>query len=176
MKKLPIYLLLLAVTIIMISGCSDKKLKSIELTKDNFSILDSSKLRKVYILSTGRNVCLSYGYEFPISDPIKVEVIKMCIRDANQTESAIERASEKQTDKMKVCGLYFETRKEVYCMRIGWDDKFVYGDWWQSADLLSIFKGWELFEDLYKADPNWPTPKRRGQTFENGFPGPNLPD
>jgi hypothetical protein len=44
------------------------------------------------------------------------------------------------------------------------------GDWWQSADLLSIFKGWGLFDDLYKADPNWPIPKRRGQVFEEGFP------
>lgn len=158
--------------LVFIPGCSEKKLKSIELTKDNFSILNTLKLTKVYINAHA----VGYGYEYYINDPKKIEVIKICIKDANQVDSAIERVSEKQVDKIKVYGLYFETRKEVYCMRIAWDDKFVYGDWWQSTDLLRAFKKWDLAGEISKADPSWPEPKRRSQVFENGFPGPNRSD
>lgn len=126
MRKILIALLLF---LAFISGCSDKKLKNIELTKDNFSILDTLQLTKVYIYAIGRG----YSYEYYINNLKKVEVIKICIKYADPMESAIERVREKQTDKMKVHGLYFETQKEVYCMRVGWDDNFVYGDWWQSA-------------------------------------------
>ena len=142
-------------------GCS-KTNPEVELTKYNFSKFDSSKLTKVYIVSSvvksdpNRGQAI-YHYEFPINDHSKVEVMKRCIKDANHTEYDIARFKKRRTGQIGNSGLFvFETKKLRYTMRIGWDDKSAYGFWWESPELLSIFKGWGLLDDLAKADPNWP--------------------
>jgi hypothetical protein len=160
MKKLLFFLMLLFV--ITMLGCKPKK--EIELTRDNFPEFCKVKLTKVYIYTNVSNEkgegLPFYGYEYLISDPKKVEVIKLCIRNANQIEYDKERLKKnKQTRKNKnVEILTFETRKAIYTMPIGWNDEYVYGYWWESADLLRIFKKWGLFEELSKADPSWPEP------------------
>jgi|GEM_PF-1322664 len=149
-------------SIFIICGCSKEK-PHVEVAKDNFSKFESSEFTKVFIYINGSKVYPEqkrqslYFYEFPINDPVKVEVIKRCIKDANQTEYDRERFSKKRAGEGIDRGLFvFETKKLRYTMLIGWDDKSVYGTWWESPELLSIFRGWGLFEDLAKADPNWP--------------------
>jgi hypothetical protein len=166
-KKL--FFCLILFFILAIVGCKPKK--EIEVTKDNFSEFCKLKPIKVYIYTH----IVSYGYEYYINDPKKVEVIKLCIKDANQTEYDKEQFKKnKETQKNKNFEiLTFETRKAIYTMRIGWNDEFVYGFWWKSADLLRIFKKWGLFEELSKADPSWPAPKRQVLEKEVPLPKPN---
>jgi hypothetical protein len=145
-----------------ICGCSSKK-QQVELTRENISGLhDTSKLEKVYILCHGGDPNrrqMPYFYEFPIN-PTKGHVILRYIEDANQSEFDRERLSKKRIGEEGTSGLFvFETKKAIYSTRIGWNDKSVFGYWWESADLLSVFKGWGLFEDIAKADPNWPPPE-----------------
>lgn len=145
-----------------LGGCSCRK-PEVELAPDNISKVDSSKLTKVYILSRGgrselnRGVAL-YHYELPIK-PIKGRSILRWIMDAKQTEFDRERLHQKLRDKhitpILIC---FETEQAVYHTHIGWDDKCVYGYWWESPDLFRVFRGWGFFEDLAQADPNWPAP------------------
>jgi hypothetical protein len=151
--------------IIWIYGCSSRK-PEVEVTKDNFSKFDSSEFVKAYIVCVpfksdpNRRSFAHYYYEFPINDLKKAEVIKMCIRDANYTDYDIERTTKKRNSKNGNSGLFvFETKKLRYTIRIFWDNESAYGYWWESPELLSIFRGWGLFEDLAKADPNWPPTK-----------------
>jgi hypothetical protein len=173
MKKL--FFCLILFFILTIVGCKPKK--EIELTRENFSEFCTSKIMKMYIYTNVTNPEKGnwwlYGYEYPINDPKKVEVIKLCIKDANQTEYDRKKFNKnKRTSKQNTEILTFETKKAIYTMTIGWNDEFVYGLWWESADLLRIFKKWGLFEELSKADPSWPAPKR--QTQESNQPSQKL--
>ena len=147
---------------ILLCGCSKKK-SEVELTKDNFSKFNSLYVTKVYIScvpfkADPNRRQIGYSYEFPL-DPIKGSVILMCIKDSNQTSYDIERTFKRRNSKKGNHGLFiFETKKMKYTMPIFWDDESAYGFWWESPELLSIFRGWGLFEDLAKADPNWPPP------------------
>jgi hypothetical protein len=38
--------------------------------------------------------------------------------------------------------LYFKTNKDTYYIRFLWDKKTVYGDWWDSPELLKYFREW----------------------------------
>jgi hypothetical protein len=177
MKKLCFLTVGLSI-LIATSGCKPKK--EIELTRDNFAEFCKVKLTKVYIYTHVSNPEKSgslpfYGYEYYINDPKKVEVIKLCIRQANQTEYDKDRFKKnKQTRKNKNMEiLTFETPKVIYTMRIGWNDEYVYGFWWESADLLNVFKKWDLFAELSKADPSWPAPdwkKNPPKEMESNFP------
>lgn len=168
MSKLMISICSCALFFVCISGCSEKKMEA-ELTKDNFSEFFSSKFVKAYILCAplskdpNRNY---YHYEFPINDPKKIRVILQCIKDANHTEFDMKRFLKKTNGKNR-WNFVFETKKARYNVHIGWDDKSAYGFWWESPELLSIFRGWELFKDVAKADPNWPPLK---------WPPPDMPD
>ncbi len=159
-------------------GCSKKK-PEVEVTKDNFAKFDSFKFVKVFIVCFPKSNQWLYHYEFPINDSVKVEVIKRCIKDANHTEYDIGRFKKRHTGERIDSGLFvFETPKVKYTMQIGWDDKSAYGLWWESPELLSIFRGWGLFEDLAKADPNWPAPvwyKNPPPESDPNFPPNRLP-
>jgi hypothetical protein len=159
-----VFLLTILILIFTI-GC---KKKEIELTRDNFSEFDKAKLTQVYIDNYVSNSEKSgrlpfYGYKYYINDLSKIEVIKLCIRQATQFEYDIERFKKNgQASKDRnLTRLIFETKKVMYTMRIGWNDEFVYGFWWESPQLLKVFEKWQLFEELSKADPAWPefTPK-----------------
>ena len=153
--------------VVLICGCAQKP--EVEVTRDNVSKLDSSDLNKVYIIcSAGKSDpnkgSTLYHYELPIN-PVKGHVILRCIMDANHTEYDVERFKRRHTDGKIDSGLFvFETKKLRYTTRIFWDDKSAYGFWWESPELLSIFKGWGLFKDLAKADPNWPPSHYQVQT------------
>jgi hypothetical protein len=151
MKKyiLIIYFILV---FLLIAGCRQKK--EIQLTPDNFSEFCKLKFIKVYISTHTRRG----GYEYYIDDPKKVEVIKLCLQRAKHMEFDLERLlKNRETQKNENLEmLIFETRNTMYTMRIGWNDEFVYGYWWESPDLLKVFKKWQLFEELSKADPAWP--------------------
>ncbi|MEN6386786.1 MAG: hypothetical protein ABFD79_16525 [Phycisphaerales bacterium] len=138
---------------LLIVGCKQKK--EIELTQDNFPEFRNLKLTKFYIMTISHR---GYGYEFYIDDLKKADVIRLCIYQAKKNEYDNERfQKDKQTQKNEDHEiLYFETKDAIYTMRIGWNDEFVYGYWWESAPLLKVFKKWQLFEELSKADPAWP--------------------
>jgi hypothetical protein len=158
MKHKKIFAVIAAgLVLLLMNGCSNKK-PQVELTRDNFPEFYKAKITKVYIY-TYRG---SYYYDYPIQDPKKGEVIKLCIGNANQTEYDKERfRKNRQTSKEESAeALFFETEKVIYSMRFGWNDEFVYGFWWESKDLLRVFKKWCLFEELSKADPSWPEPSR----------------
>jgi hypothetical protein len=150
------YILLLCLFgFLLVEGCRQKK--EIEITQENFPEFRKLKLIKFYITTISHRC---YGYEYYINDLKKAEVIKMCIYQAKKTGYDNERfQKDRQTRKnanQEI--LCFETKDAVYTMRIGWNDEFVYGHWWESADLLRVFKQWDLFNELSKADPAWPEP------------------
>jgi hypothetical protein len=164
MKKLLILIYLIA---ICMNGCAKQKPEA-ELTKDNFSNLNSlfgkPKLDviKVYIScphsnwDNSKQIYKAYSYYFPI-DITKGEVILICIKEANQTSYDIKRTFERRDSKKGRHAIFiFETKNIKYSIPIFWDNESAYGYWWDSPELLSIFRGWGLFEDLAKADPNWP--------------------
>jgi hypothetical protein len=138
---------------LLLAGCRQKK--EIEITQDNFPEFRNLKLTKFYIMTISHR---GYGYEYYIDDLKKAEVIKMGIYNANKTgydEDRFEKDKETRKNEDQEI-LYFETEDTIYTMRIGWNDEFVYGYWWESPELLKVFEKWQLFEELSKADPAWP--------------------
>ncbi|MFA5240324.1 MAG: hypothetical protein WC476_11555 [Phycisphaerae bacterium] len=162
MKKLLIIICCSALFAVCISGCTKEK-PEVELTKDNFSKLNSLNLVNVYISCphssidpNSKEIFKVYSFYFPINIT-KGEVILLCVKEANQTSYDIKRTFERRDrQKGKYAIFIFETKKIKYSIPIFWDNESAYGFWWESPELLSIFRGWGLFEDLAKADPNWP--------------------
>lgn len=145
--------------ILVSAGCTAKP-KEIELTPENISRVDAAKLTKVYVLShSSKRTGLPYGYYYKFDDVSKGYSFLRWIMDAKQTEFDRERLHQKlRVKNTTTVRIYFETKEAVYNTLIGWDDRCVYGYWWESPDLYRVFRGWGFFEDLAKADPNWPPP------------------
>lgn len=168
-------------------GCSSKP-KEVELTRDNFSKLNPSKVKEVCIISRKTTF---YWYNFPITNPEKIKIIIECIQDANQIEDYHRQVlwphfpgyikdpnQSEYTLRQSRRHINFKTRKAIYDTRIAWDDELVYGLWWQSPELSKNFKKWNLFEDIIKADPNWPPPdwiKNPPPESDPNFPPNRLP-
>jgi len=151
-------------------GCSSEPQKEIQLTRDNFSQLKASKVKEVQIIShrlkehptTG--MLMPSGYVFPIRDPEKIKTIVKCIRDANQIDEnqrqilwsdsprRIQDANETQRSLRRtrrfIC---FETSKITFSTRLEWDNDFIYGHWWRSAELMKKFKEWHFFPPIKSA-------------------------
>jgi len=152
MKNLLISLTLFLVLFTMV-GCT----KYVELTKETFSRLDASKVMEVNVVSTGATPAEwkypakwlgIYRNVFPIRDSVRINTIFRCIHEANFIYD--------YTDDMKIpfSRILFKTEKVIYFMGIGWDDRFVYGDWWESEDMLLQFKQWGF--ELPKGESNLP--------------------
>jgi len=158
--------------ILFTCGCAKRKTE-IQFHKEDLPKLESSDVTKVYfridvIKSEPNKMSLAYDYEYPI-DYIKGRVILRCIKEANYIDYDNPNRPprrEMQIAKGQHCRLFFETKKFLYSANIAWDDESVYGYWWESKDLLSIFRGWGLFDDLMKVDPNWPS-------YNKKWPEPN---
>ena len=152
MKNLLTFLII-SLDLFMMTGCSSKEY--VELTKETFSQLDDSKVKEVDVVSTegGQEDPAKwkgiYRTVFPINDSIRINTIFRCINEANSIDDYY-------TDDRKIPfrKILFKTEKVIYFMGIGWDDKFVYGDWWESADLLLQFKKWGF--ELPKGESNLP--------------------
>jgi len=151
-----------------ITGCSFKP-KYVELNRENIAKLNPSKVKEVCINSRGKRIF--YWYSFPITNPEKIKIIIESIQDANQIEDYHRQVlwphspgyikdpnQSEYTLRQSRRHIDFKTRKAIYGTRIAWDDELVYGLWWQSPELSKNFKKWNLFEDIIKADPNWPPP------------------
>ncbi len=162
MKKLLIilYLYLSIVT----TGCSHKP-KYIQLNKGSIGILNPSKIKEICIISQGKTIY--YHYEFSITDPEKIKIIIECLQGAQQIKGYQQKVLwgiTPEPNKSEYAlrhsrrNIIFKTRRAKYETKIAWDDDAVYGAWWQSAELLKHFKKWNLFEDIGKADPNFPPP------------------
>jgi len=158
--------------ILFLAGCAHKP-NEVELTAENISTVDRSKLTKVYVLShSSKRTSLLYRYYYKFDDVSKGYSFLRWIMDANQTEFDRERLHQKlREEHATTVRIYFETKQAVYNTLIGWDDKCVYGYWWESPDLFRVFRGWGFFEDLAKADPNWPPPiwSRVRRQFDPNF-------
>lgn len=101
-----------------------------ELTPDTFTILDFSKVRDLTILTKlGKD-----GYVFPVNDPEKIRIVLKCIQDTNQLDYDVKR-----TDNT----LYLVIEDMIFYTGIGWDAETVYGDWWESKELLASLKDWD---------------------------------
>lgn len=143
MKKLIVLMFVFSLIGLIVSGCA---IKYTELTKETFPRLNASKVTEVDVVSTlagkepnkWRGI---YRNVFPIKDE-RINTIFNCIRDANSIDYYTDRK------------ILFKTWKGIYFIGIGWDDKFVYGDWWESKDLLMYFKQWGF--ELPKGEPNLP--------------------
>lgn len=137
-------------------GCAAKP-KEVELTPNNISTVWRLKLDKAYVLRHVVGNGRAYGYYYHL-DASKGSAILQYIRDANVMTPDRNRIRQKAGEPLSPVWIYFETRDAVYCAHIGWDEKCVYGYWWESPELYRVFRGWGFFEDLAKADPNWPPP------------------
>ena len=120
------------------------------LTRDVFRKLDDSEIVRIYIpcwvdkyAPDGEKT--EYNYIYTIDDPQKVKEILRNIREGRQTEYLRKRVRYR---------IWFKSKKAFYTTRLWWDEKVVYGEWWESAELLEKFKQWNLLEDIAKADPN----------------------
>jgi len=174
-----------------ITGCSFKP-KYVELNRENIAKLNPSKVKEVCIISSGsRGKTIFYTYDFPITNPEKIKIIIECIQDANQIEDYYRQVlwphspeyikdpnQSEYTLRHSRRAINFKTRKAIYDTRIAWDDELVYGPWWQSPELSKNFKKWNLFEDISKADPNFPPPewiKNPPPESDPNFPPNRLP-
>jgi hypothetical protein len=151
-----------------ITGCSSEP-AYVELNRENIAKLNPSKVKEVCIVSHSHGKTILYSYNFPITDPEKIKIIIECIQDANQIEDYYRQVlwphfpgyirdpnRSEYTLRRSRKWITFKTRKAIYDTRIAWDDELVYGLWWQSPELSKNFKKWNLFEDISKADPNFP--------------------
>jgi len=172
-----------------ITGCSFKP-KYVELNRENIAKLNPSKVREVCIISHGKTIF--YRYNFPITNPEKIKIIIECIQDANQIEDYYQQVlwphfpeyyikdpnKSEYTLRQSRRAISFKTRKAIYGTPIAWDGELVYGLWWQSPELSKNFKKWNLFEDISKADPNFPPPdwiKNPPPESDPNFPPNRLP-
>ena len=167
------------------TGCSFKP-KYVELNRENIAKLNPSKVKEVCIISHGKTIF--YRYNFPITNPEKIKIIIECIQDANQIKDYYRQVlwphfpeyikdpnQSEYTLRQSRRLINFKTRKAIYDTRIAWDDELVYGPWWQSPELSKNFEKWNLFEDISKADPNWPPPDWIKNPPPEGAPyDPNL--
>ncbi len=173
-----------------ITGCSSKP-EYVELNRENIANLNPCKVKEICIVSHSHKPgMLFYSYDFPIKNPEKIKIIIQTIQDANQLEDYYRNVlwpwpnpqgyirdpnqSERALRNSRRA-IIFKTRKARYETQIAWDDKSVYGFWWQSSELSKSFKKWNLFEDISKADPNWPPPDWIKNPPPEGAPyDPNL--
>ena len=124
------------------SGLIDRKILFVEInvvSVDGKDPENSGKREKIH-----RNV-------FSINDTERINTIIDLIRK--------EKENSVSTGDMKIpfWKILFKTEKVIYFMGIGWDDEFVYGDWWESEDLLLQFKKWGF--ELPKGESNLPPSK-----------------
>jgi len=148
MNKLPICLVLFL--ILFSIGCSGTP-KEVVFTKETFSKIDISKVTEVSADYTdGSAVPSKQTVIFTITDREKIETIYNRIRKARDQIVYL-------TDELKfpLYRIYFKAGKVLYWGRIEWDEEDVYGDWWESADLLKDFKQWGL--NLSKPLPSYMT-------------------
>ena len=153
-----------------ITGCSQEP-EYVKLNRENIEKLNPSKIKEVCIVSHSYGKTIFYSYDFPITNPEKIKMIIECIQNANQIEDYYRQVlwphypeyikdpnQSEYTLRRSLRHICFKTRKARYETLIAWDDESVYGLWWQSPELSKNFKKWNLFEDISKADPNWPPP------------------
>jgi hypothetical protein len=160
--------ILIVFFILFVAGCSKPK-EEIELTRDNFLQRNPSKVKQAHIISHGKPGTIPYSYDYTIEDNKKITKIVECINTANPitdehwqnlwgySPSLALDANQlklRQTSRLIV----FETPQKLYSTRIGWDSELVYGKWWESSELMESFRQRNLFDELLKADPNWPLP------------------
>jgi len=188
MKSLLIPLCLLSV--LAVTGCSSKPVY-VELNKENIAELNPSKVKEICIVSPSHGKTILYSYNFPITDPEKIKIIIECIQDANHIEDYYRQVlwplypgyirdpnQSEYTLRQNRRNIQFKTSKAYYETLIAWDDKLVCGLWWQSPELSKNFKKWNLFEDISRADPNWPQPdwtKNPPPESDPNFPPNKLP-
>lgn len=167
------FICLLLFLILFTVGCSNKT-KGIDLTKDNLSTLDPSKVKEICISTHSHEPKgLFYSYDFFIKNPEKIKIIIQNIHNANHLEEYYRNVlwplpnhqgyirdpnESERTLRKSRRGIIFRTRKAKYETWIAWDDKAVYGRWWQSPELMNNFKKWNLLEEIANTDPNWPAP------------------
>ncbi len=160
-------------SVCFLAGCKSKpKYIYLDMEKENIAKLKPSKVNEICIISNHfHDKMVSYTYDFTIMDPKKIETIIKCIKDANQIDNYYQQVlwpsliDDKWESDKNISALrqnrrliHFKTKKVIYDAAITWNDETVYGFWWQSAELLKHFKKWNLFEDIEKADPNFPPP------------------
>ncbi len=193
MKKL-ILTICLFTAFLVLPGC---QLKYIELTKETFSQLDSSKVKEVDAVYENRfhsgDKWIKIGEIFPIREPNKISSIVNCIQKADfnpkyngkkilfveVVEVALDKRKEPDDpvmrkeifreiyyfedpniiniinnyirkenstpmvmidEKIPFYRLLFKTDEAIYFIRFLWDKESVYGDWWDSPELLKNFK------------------------------------
>ncbi len=146
----------LVFVVLLFGGCTKDK-RPLELTPNNISTVWRLKLDKASVLRHVVGNGRAYGYYYHL-DASKGSAILQYIRDANVMTPDRNRIRQKAGEPLSPVCIYFETRDAVYCAHIGWDERCVYGYWWASPDLFRVFRGWGFFEELAKADPNWPPP------------------
>ncbi len=152
MKTLKTLITLSLFFVLAITGCSNKA-KYIELNKETVAQLNLSEVMEVDLVSTvdgkepkkWRSI---YRDVFPITDSEKISLISQCIKEGKTIDYYTDRK------------LLFKTKKVVYYLGIGWDDKLAYGDWWESPELLKNFESWGLTHP--KGESNLP----KGQIWD----------
>jgi hypothetical protein len=103
-----------------------------------------------------------FKYIYTIDDPNLIKEIETYIgKDSTHAMITIDT-------KIPFHRILFRTDETTYFIRILWDDKSFYGDWWDSPELLNYFKAWGLFKNPSQTDPNKPPPA----SFKNPPPRP----
>ena len=112
-----------------------------EFTRDTLAILDFSKVRDVCIVV---NESQENMQVFPIETPQKIETFLTCMKAADEA-----------SDENRISAVvYFVVEDMLFVTGIGWDDRKVYGNWWESEQLRNKLNEWN-FEDVLNADLNW---------------------
>jgi len=134
-----------------ITGCSTEP-AYVKLNRENIDKLDLSIVTEVDLISTSagdkpelwRSI---YRNIFPIRDAERKQCILHCIKTGEPIEY---QAVFKK--------LLFKTKKKIYFLAIGWDEKVAYGDFWESTELLRKLESWGL--EHPKGEPNLPPSKK----------------